>query len=422
MPRRSTRAAAGVSVATPLVVLSLTVGAGLGRAQSEAPLDIASRRAFVTSTVYTAALGGLAGADASCQAQAAAASLPNPTGFLAWLSDSTTDAYCHVQGLTGKRVENCGQAVLPAEAGPWVRVDGFPFADRIDRALAPTGRVMTPVILDESGTPLNVYSAVWSGTGPAGELHAANPVPCSDWSLADSGQIVALGASSATTESWLYYGMSNCSYTFHLVCLETGLAAPLPPHRSGGALAFVTSVDGTGNLGSWPEAGGATGLDAGDAICRALASVAGLPSPESFFAWLSSATVAAKDRLAYDGPWIRLDGVRIADTKADLTDGILFAPVGQTESGAYLSSYGVWTGTTAAGLADPARCGDWLLSDVTLGKTGWPNLTSAQWTQKADLACSSTWLRLYCFSDFPAVVFADDFESATCDAWSIVMP
>jgi len=422
MPRRSARAAAGISVAAAFVVLSLTLGAGLAGAQSEVPLDVAPRQAFVTSIQYSAALGGLAGADLSCQALAAAASLPNPTGFVAWLSDSTTDAYCHVHGLTGKRVNNCGQAVLPAEAGPWVRVDGFPFADRIDLALHPTGRVLAPMIVTETGAPINIYSAVWSGTNDAGELHAANPVPCSDWSLADAGQIVGLGASSATTGSWIYYGMSNCSYSFHVVCLETGPAAPLPPHRSGGALAFVTSVDGTGNLGSWPEAGGATGLDAGDAICRALATAAGLPAPESFFAWLSSATVAAKDRLAYDGPWIRLDGVRIVDSKADLTDGVLFAPVGQTESGVYLSSYGVWTGTGSAGLADPARCGDWLLSDATQGKTGWPNLTSAQWTEKANLACSSTWLRLYCFSDFPAVVFADDFESATCDAWSATVP
>lgn len=422
MPRRSARAAAGPSAAAAFVVLCLTLGAGLAGAQSEAPLDLAPRRAFVTSTLPSAALGGLPGADLRCQELAAAASLPNPTGFVAWLSDSTTDAYCHVHGFAGKRVNNCGQAVLPAEAGPWVRPDGFPFADRIDRALYPTGRVFAPMILNETGAPINIYSAVWSGTNELGALHSSNPVPCSDWTLADAGQIVGLGASSATTESWLYYGMSNCSYAFHLVCLETGLAAPLPPHRSGGALAFVTSVDGSGDLGAWPEAGGATGLPAGDAICRALATTAGLPAPETFFAWLSSATVAAKDRLAYDGPWVRLDGVRIAESKADLTDGILFAPVGQTESGAYLSSYGAWTGTTAAGLADPARCGDWLLSDATQGKTGWPNLTSAQWTEKSNLACSSTWLRLYCFSDYPAVVFADDFESASCDAWSLVVP
>ena len=33
--------------------------------------------------------------------------------------------------------------------------------------------------------------------------------------------------------------------------------------------AFVTSVSGTGNLASWPDAGGQFALAAGDSICRA---------------------------------------------------------------------------------------------------------------------------------------------------------
>jgi len=42
--------------------------------------------------------------------------------------------------------------------------------------------------------------------------------------------------------------------------------------------AFVTSASGTGNLNSWPDAGGLFGLAAGDAICRAQATAAGLPN------------------------------------------------------------------------------------------------------------------------------------------------
>ena len=45
---------------------------------------------FVTSTTYSGNLGGLAGADAECQAQADSASLLGT--FKAWISDSTTDA------------------------------------------------------------------------------------------------------------------------------------------------------------------------------------------------------------------------------------------------------------------------------------------------------------------------------------------
>ncbi len=421
MHRSHPRAVAGRSAAAVVLVVGLGAGTAIAGAQSEEPEIVPPRRAFVTSTVYTGALGGLAGADAKCQEQATAAGLSNPTGFVAWLSDSVTDAYCHVHGFAGKRADNCGEAALPAAAGPWVRVDGFPFADRIDRALFPTERVVAPLHLTETGAAIGAFAAVWSGTDDLGQLYAGNPTPCTDWSVADAAS-VAIGASWATTVGWLSYGLANCSSSWGLVCLETGAAAPLPAHRSGGALAFVTSIDGTGDLGSWPEAGDATGLDAGDAICRALATAAGLPAPDSFFAWLSTTTVDAVNRLAYDGPWIRIDGVKIADSKADLTDGTLRVPVGQSETGVYLSNHPVWTGTTSAGVAETTRCGDWMLADATQGKNGWANLANQLWTAKNDAACSSTWLRLYCFSDFPAVVFVDDFESAQSDAWSLTQP
>ena len=34
----------------------------------------------------------------------------------AWLSDSSDDAWCRIHGLDGKRADNCGQPVLPANA------------------------------------------------------------------------------------------------------------------------------------------------------------------------------------------------------------------------------------------------------------------------------------------------------------------
>ena len=75
---------------------------------------------------------------------------------------------------------------------------------------------------------------------------------------------------------------------------------------SPGALVFVTSAIGTGQLGSWPQADGATGIDAGYKICQSLAAVAGLPSPASFVPWLSTNLVDARDRLTTDGPFRRI--------------------------------------------------------------------------------------------------------------------
>ena len=65
------------------------------------------------------------------QGEGAAAGLKGT--FVAWLSDDNDDAYCRIHLLTGKKSANCGKAVLPVNAGPWLRTDGFPFADRIDK-------------------------------------------------------------------------------------------------------------------------------------------------------------------------------------------------------------------------------------------------------------------------------------------------
>ena len=91
----------------------LTVTVALATAD---PSTAARRRAWVTSVTGTGnlaswpdagGLGGLAAGDAICRARAAAAGLPNANAYRVWLSTAATDAYCHVQGLTGKRSNQC---------------------------------------------------------------------------------------------------------------------------------------------------------------------------------------------------------------------------------------------------------------------------------------------------------------------------
>ncbi len=398
-------------LAWPVALAGLVGVCALAEAEDRNPPVPEVRRAFVTSSPHTGNLSGLAGADAICQQRATEASLPNPSYFVAFLSDSTTDAYCHVQGLTGTRATNCGLPTLPAEAGPWVRVDGFPFAARIDEALAPIGRTIAPLNLDEHGVAVDWWERVWTSTSAQGQSHPSYPVPCGDWT-STAGNAGA-GDTWATTGSWLGSGSATCSSALRLVCLERWLALPLPPHRSGGALAFVTSSAHTGNLG---------GLAGADAICRGLATAAGLPAPDTFFAWLSTDAVDAVDRPTYDGPWIRPDGVRIASGKSDLTDSALRAPINVTENGSYIANYGVWTGTHHGGTATASDCGDWTSGNPgEIGFHGGANRANLVWTYWTTSPCDFAY-RLYCLSDFPAVVFVDDFESSDTLAWSVTMP
>jgi hypothetical protein len=254
-------------VAAVAVVMIVQEPWGAATSSAESP-----RRLFVTSVGGTGDLatwpdsggqGGLAGADSVCRSRAQAAGLANPSGFVAWLSDSANDAYCRVHGLTGLKAANCGQPTLPVAAGPWVRVDGFPFAGRIDELLEPTQQVFTPVWFDEFGTP--VTSPYFTATEQDGELSDLQPNTCSDWTATPAGSVVA-GDPRRTSEGWTNFGRGGCTDTWPLLCFESGNASPLPPYHGDGALAFVTSVDGTGDLGSWPEAGGASGVAAGDAM------------------------------------------------------------------------------------------------------------------------------------------------------------
>lgn len=168
----------------------------------------------------------------------------------------------------------------------------------------------------------------------------------------------------------------------------------------GNRTAFLTSVQGNGNLSTWADAAGKTGIAAGDAICQARAGAAGLPKSANFKAWLSDSTTHAIDRITSDGPWVRTDGVTIADNKADLTDGTISTDVSRTETGEYLST-GAWTGTGSDGqsFSRTSTCSEWTSADISNeGTAGDSNSSDGLWSSRGQLLCSSN-LALYCFED-----------------------
>ncbi len=189
-----------------------------------------------------------------------------------------------------------------------------------------------------------------------------------------------------------------------------------------GKLAFVTSATGTGELGAWPEADlGTSGMAAGDSICRNLAAAAGLPVPASFRAWLSDSVTDAVDRFVLPGPWVRVDGVVVFSSPANLATDNLFTALNVTETGAYISSSRAWTGTWASGTAAPERCSEWL--DGTTGSQGKLGLcvsTTTGWTANTSFGCDWEY-RLYCLA-LDNGVFADGFESGDTLAWSNTVP
>ena len=163
----------------------------------------------------------------------------------------------------------------------------------------------------------------------------------------------------------------------------------------GACLVFVTSSSRSGNLG---------GLAGADAICQNLADTAPTPLPGTYKAWLtgdgeSPATRFRRSALGYQ----RVDGVTVADSWADLTNGTLDNPINVTQAGATVSSTieAVWTntGTNGAQSTSGYDCINWTSSDFEdRGDTGNAKVTSSQWTTGFITAhCGFFSARLYCF-------------------------
>ena len=389
----------------------------------------AQKRVFITSvngpanlSLWTDAGGaeGLVAADTICRARAQAAGLPNIGDFIAWMSDDSDDAYCRLHGLTGNKASNCGQGTLPANAGPWVRLDGFPFAEDVTQALPPTGKVYAPVFLDDLGGGSD--QIVFTGTTRDGVRDPSSPTVCGNWGTVSS-EIIQIGRSSQTTDHWGAAGWSHCDVQVPLLCVEGGGAGPpLPNFEVYGSPAFVTSVSGSGDLSTWADSGGQDGFDGADAVCAARASDAGFGQSWLFKAWLSDSVTDAKDRFSQTGGWVRLDGVPVADDITDLTDGMLFTSINVTDTGVYLGNYWVWTGTDENGVQSANRCGDWI-STVGQGDPGGCNRAGTEWTVVGTSSdCSASSLRLYCLFDGDLWLFADGFETGDLTAWSAWFP
>jgi hypothetical protein len=396
-----------------------------------APAAAVKRRAFVTSTTGTGDISTWAGAtgatsldqaDSVCRARAGAVGLPNASTYRAWMSTSLHDAYCHVQGLSGKKFTGCGGGAMPG-GGPWYLVNGVTtFTAELDELVSLPYAIYRPVVFDESGNEL-VDAMIFTGTQWDGTVMPNDT--CNDW-LAPSGFLAMIGSSSRTSNAWTGGVATGCGGTGHLLCLEPGASEVVVQRWAPGAIVFVTSGDGKGDLGSWPEAGGATGIAAADAICQRFATLGRLPAPSSFVAWLSDDTVDAVDRITVDTSFRRLDGYPIAFSLADLTDGVASTSLHVDETGAYLyNNFGVtWTGTDAIGQGDPGTCDDWHDGVGSfIGRYGFANSArTGDWTDVGSLLCTSD-AHLYCIGNRVTLSWNGfEPEQQLVNGWSATFP
>ncbi len=190
---------------SPQGVATITCGASAVQIACIPPPPI--KAVFVTSATFNGNLGGLAGADAECQAAANASSVVPGTNegavYKAWLSDSTGSPSTRFTRSTGPYALPNGTTVA------------LNYSDLTD------GSLLHSIDVDENGAELS-GPLVWTHTledgSPVAQFNA-----CSDWlSSASTGapDVAELGSTEATNASWTMETLDRCSNFNHLYCFQ----------------------------------------------------------------------------------------------------------------------------------------------------------------------------------------------------------
>ncbi|MFH1224956.1 MAG: DUF1554 domain-containing protein [Candidatus Diapherotrites archaeon] len=356
---------------------------------------------FVTSTTYNASLGGLAGADAKCTARASAGSLTGT--WKALISNTVTNAKDRIPDTVHKGLD--GLTIANNEA------------DLFD------GTIANRIYFTEMGT---AYSGapdyVWTGFETGG---IATGVNCGNWA-STSGNTYP-GSATGTGSGWMKSGVQRaCSTTARLYCIKTtagwdkceGVTCPntcdgsyreyngqcqgingickytAQPCAFGctngacntapvGAI-FRTSTTYTGSLG---------GMAGADMKCQQRANAASLAGVWKAVISDSLKNAGDSGRIP-DTVYKRMDGLVIANNKADLFDGTVANAPKLSENGLYVSDL-AWTGFTTGGTPTGVNCGNW---QSTSGNAypGHASYTDAKWFNWNVSKACSTAAGLYC--------------------------
>lgn len=200
--------------------------------------------AFVTSTLYNGNLGGLAGADAKCQARGeagTASSIAAPGTVWRAILSSGTNAVNAVERLA-----------LTTEIK---KVDGSVVALGSDDLF--DGGLSAPLNLDENGAIVN--ATAWTGSYQDG----TGTNDCAAWTVATSGTDGAQGSTSAVNNTWLYASgtAGSCANTHRLYCISSSPGTPYAATTERGRPPYVCPTSGGACLGRYLGSTGTGPLD-----------------------------------------------------------------------------------------------------------------------------------------------------------------
>jgi hypothetical protein len=328
---------------------------------------------FTTSTTQTAALGGLAGADAICAQRAVAGGLAGT--YRAWLSTSTVNAIDRLGSASG-----------------WVRPDGKPVLNNV--ADISKNNFFYPPRLDEFGNDLGVDPVVITGTGVDGMLYTGtNATTCGNFtSDVEDGNAILLAGWASANSLWFTNGaVALCSVQARIYCFGIDHLAQVAVTLAPGRRAFMTAA-------SWTPG---AGIGSADVLCQNEATAAKLPG--TYKALLAPSGASAASRFDVSGaPWIRSDGIPLAPTASAFFSATVLdvSPSVSADGSVNCWSCSVWSGAaTMTSAGSYMNCGNWLWTSGT-GAIGYSGDTAAatffgKWT----MACSDNGTKLTCLQE-----------------------
>ena len=166
--------------------------------QAAAPNE---KTVFVTKANFKSNMGGLAGADAKCQAEADGPASIVPSGtYLAWLSDGTDSP----------------DTRFTKSSHPYVRPDGAKIAENYTDLT--DGSILNTISIDATGHAVG-HNQFWTGTNADGTTTKKNAT-CATWG---AGPYVSgmTGSTASKTTAWSSYRGDHCSTAYYrLVCFQ----------------------------------------------------------------------------------------------------------------------------------------------------------------------------------------------------------
>ena len=160
------------------------------------------KRVFISSASYTGALGGLSGADTSCQVLSNNVALGGT--WKAWLSDTTTNASDR----------------LTHSNNPYYLVDGTTrIADNWLGVIS--GHLLAGISIDEKFRSVDPGTGVWTNTRGSGlKFTTTNQDTCGNWTVSE-GFRARYGLNERFgSDGWTNTNYSQCRNLQRLYCFE----------------------------------------------------------------------------------------------------------------------------------------------------------------------------------------------------------